>query len=209
MPATKGFTRNKHLERETDTMSENGIEMHETIDAAPKRRVSVTFERKLGYDNYGNAVARAWIEGEVPWDSTVEQASMACGDLFAAAAAAVFDQLGIEYTMGEDGVIRETKTPTVSVGAATAALAANLGATEVDGPESGPLPGIRVMNPKDQQGPLPYWLVSECERLGITAVWDQRKTATGNQPKFKEAVARGSQGHGKDGQPKGFWEPKS
>lgn len=188
-------------------MSENGVTITDTVTTDPKRRISVTFERKVGYDNYGNATARAWIEGEIPWDADVMAAAVACGDLFNATAAAVFDQLGIEYEMDDNQVLREKKQPEVTL-TVVDQVRREFGATdENDSPQG--IPGIRVMNPKDQQGPLPYWLVAECERLGITAVWDQRKTATGNQPKFKEAVARGSQGHGKDGQPKGFWEPKS
>lgn len=182
-------------------MSENGIEIYENIDPTPKRRVSVTFERKLGYDGYGNAVARAWIEGEIPWDTDIQSASLACADLFAAASAAVFDQLGIEYKMGDDGVIRETKTPIVSTSTPN-------GGQQNGHDDGAPLPGIKVMNPADAMGPLPQWLIDDCNKLGITAVWDQRGTATGNQPKFKEAVARGARGHGKDGQAKGFWEPR-
>jgi hypothetical protein len=61
------------------------------------------------------------------------------------------------------------------------------------------------MNPDESDGDVPAWLVNACAKDGITAVWDQRRTATGRQPLFKEAVAKGAVGHGKDGTPKGFW----
>jgi hypothetical protein len=67
------------------------------------------------------------------------------------------------------------------------------------------------MNPNEQQGDLPAWLYSECDKLGITAVWDNRKAAAAsdkNPPHVKEAVARGGVGKGKNGDPKAFWPPR-
>jgi len=45
---------------------------------------------------------------------------------------------------------------------------------------------LRVVN--EQYGPLPEWLLDAAADAGVTAVFDNRKTATGNQPLFKEAV---------------------
>lgn len=187
-----------------DTEVPNVVVSTATISNGNK--ISVTFERKLGYDGYSSATARAWVEGEVPKGADISTIAQNAGDLFAAAAAAVFDQLGIEYVMDDEGVLREAHKPIVSVSSATSRIESSMpGSTDVD--QAGNTV-IRVMNPNDQQGPLPQWAIDAMTRDGVTACWDQRKSATGNQPKFKEAVPRGGVGKGKDGQGKGYWEPK-
>jgi hypothetical protein len=63
--------------------------------------------------------------------------------------------------------------------------------------------GIKVVN--TQHGPLPAWLVSACQKAGVTQVWDNRDTANAEnrRPLFKAA-----DGPKKDGKALAFWAPK-
>lgn len=190
--------------------------MDETAQATPNsdgtpavttHKVSVTFERKVTDGNYGSTAATVWVQGDYPAEATPQDVAIAAANLFSAAKSAVLDELGIEWSLDEQGMVREKITPFVSAAQATAAVNRAMPGTTFTNASG----GIRVMN-AGKEGvstePLPDWLVSQCRDSGITGVWDQRHTATGNQPHFREAVPRGATGHGKDGQPKGFWPPK-
>lgn len=168
-----------------------------------RRKVGITFARKLSDGNYGGTEASAWVEGDVDLDASAATVAEALANLFTAAKAAVLDELGIEWHIDEEtGLVRESVTPFVSAPAAAAAVERTMpGATTQ----------VRIMNagkPGVSTEPIPDWLPAACARDGVTGVWDQRATATGNQPWFKEAVPRGGSGHGKDGQAKGYWPPK-
>lgn len=170
-------------------------------------KISVTFERKLSDGNYGTTGCTAWVQGDIPQGAPPQEVATAAANLFAAAKAAVLDELGIEWSLDDQGIVRETVTPFVSQAHAQAAVNRTFAGTEQQ-TNSG---SLRVMNAGKEgvsTDPLPDWLIKDAAKAGITAVWDQRHTATGNQPHFKEAVARGAQGQGKDGQAKGFWPPK-
>lgn len=183
------------------------------IPTVENRKISVSFARKVSDGNYGSREATAWIQGDVAASATVGEVALAVGDLFLSAQSAVLDQLQIDYDIDVDSgtlVERAVVPPTIE-----SMVAKSFGSTNVttsvtlDDPFADNGDGdIRVMNPADQQGPLPGWLVSACKRDGITAVWDNRSKATGNQPVFKEAVPRGGTGSGRDGEPKAFWVPK-
>lgn len=168
------------------------------------RKISVSYSRKVSDGNYGGWEAHAWVQGDAPESASPGDIAVLLGDLFVSAKAAVLDELGIPYKY-EEGYIREDG-PLVDPAQAVARV---IGAQpQPAGGDDGGSGGIRVMNPKDQQGPLPDWLINEASRAGVDAVFDNRKTATGRQPLFKEAIARGGTGHGKDGEPKAFWPPK-
>lgn len=173
----------------------------------PTQRISVSFTRKLSDGNYGGWEATAWVEGEVAVDASAQERAEALGRLYAPAKAAVLDELGISWAMSEDtGVLIETQVPNV-MNVATGAAARP---TQQQGGGQQDSSGIRVMNagqPGVSTDPLPEWLKTACAKDGVTAVWDQRHTATGKQPLFKEAVPRGGTGRGKDGQAKGYWAP--
>lgn len=168
------------------------------------RKISVSFSRKISDGNYGTMEATAWVQGDAPEGATAGDISLLLGGLFDAATVAVFTQLGVDFEM-EDGVIREIpKAAPTTVQAATQAVN-----RAFPNAQDAPTGSLRVMNPNDQDGPLPDWIHSAAARDGVTAVWDNRKTAAGTkQPHFKEAVARGATGHGKDGTPKGYWPPR-
>lgn len=175
-----------------------------TDETVTDRKISVSFSRKVSDGNYGIIEATAWVQGDAPQDASPGDISIMLGGLFDAAAVAVFTQLGVDFEM-EDGVIREIPkaAPTTVQAAAQAVNRA------FPNSQDAPTGNLRVMNPNDQDGPLPDWIYSATARDGVTAVWDNRKTAAGtNQPHFKEAVARGGTGHGKDGTPKGYWPPR-
>lgn len=174
----------------------------QTVDNG--RKISVSFSRKVSDGNYGTMEATAWVQGDCDADATAGQVSLLLGDLYAAAKVAVLDQLGIAYEMdAESGIVRENVQPTIQ-SAVAAVERAFPNTTVSDGGD------IRIMNPADAQGALPDWLVRDCNKLGITAVWDNRAKAAGTkQPHFKEAVSRGGTGHGKDGEPKAWWPPRS
>jgi len=56
-----------------------------------------------------------------------------------------------------------------------------------------------------QHGPLPAWLVDACAKAGVTAVYDNRDTATAEnrRPLFKAADNKKNA----QGQPLAFWAP--
>lgn len=165
-------------------------------------KISATFSRTVSDGNYGSIKAEAWVQGDVPADAAPAAITERATTLLQTASVAVWDQLGLEYNLDEVSGLLVELTPepkaTVSLGGAAASQATGGG--------NGGL--VRVMNPGDQQGDLPQWLLNACAKDGITAVWDNRSKASGNQPVFKEAVPRGGTGHGKDGEPKAFWAPK-
>jgi hypothetical protein len=165
-------------------------------------KISATFSRSVSDGNYGSIKAEAWVQGEVPAGTAPADITEKATVLIQTAAVAVWDQLGIDYHVDEVSGLLVEETPAPK--AQTPPQIGN-GGGGTGGQNNGG--SIRVMNPNDQQGELPDWLIAECNKFGITAVWDQRKTATGRQPLFKEAVARGGTGKGKDGTPKGFWAP--
>jgi hypothetical protein len=181
------------------------MDNEEVIEVFDKnRKISVSFSRKISDGNYGTIEASAWVQGDVSPTASVGEVSQAAADLFMSATAAVLDQLGIAYEYDEEsGVLREQAKPTVQ--SAQAAVEKAFGnTTEVS--DGGTL---RVMNPNDQDGPLPSWIITAASRDGVTAVWDNRRAAAGTkQPHFKEAVPRGGTGRGKDGMPKGYWPPR-
>lgn len=170
------------------------------------RKISVSFSRKISDGNYGSIEATAWVQGEVPGGATVGDTAVLVGDLFVSASSAVLDQLGIGYTMSDNGVIvEEPRSVAVTMTEASyeQAAAKALGATVVAGG------GVKVMNPAEQAGPLDDWLIAAAGRDGVTAVWDNRAKAAGTKrPWYTEAVARGAVGQGKDGSGKGYWPPK-
>lgn len=186
-------------------MSEVSPETTEAV-IEPTRKISVEFSRTVSDGNYGSIGAKVWVQGEVPADASVGEVNVAAADILTAAVATVLDQLGIEYEPDADMLLREKFVPKAAPAAVAQATAERvLGATE--GHSTG---GIKVMNPKDSPGPLDQWLIDAAIEAGVTAVWDNRSKATGDQPKYREAIARGAEGsgHGKDGAPKAFFAPR-
>lgn len=174
------------------------------------RKISVSFSRKVSDGNYGTIEASAWVQGDAPADMGAADVATLAGDLFMAASVAVFEQLGIEYEFNpEDGVVREKPKATVQ-SAHNMRDATEMIGKAFPGTTTEPAGGnLRVMNAAEQDGPLPDWLYTATAKDGVTGVWDNRRKAAGtNQPLFKEAVPRGGTGHGKDGQPKGYWAPR-
>lgn len=209
------------MEQQTDEQDQQNYSQKESeqvtvtepteIVNVENRKISVSFSRKVSDGNYGSREATAWVQGDVVAHATVGDVALAVGDLFLSAQSAVLDQLQIEYDIDADNgtIVERPSVPPTVQSVVTAAFGAN-NVTVQDDPfqGGGSSADIRVMNPGDQQGPLPEWLISACKREGITGVWDNRSKATGKQPHFKEAVPRGGTGHGKDGEPKAFWPPK-
>lgn len=210
------------MEQQTDEQDQQNYSQKESeqvtvtepteIVNVENRKISVSFSRKVSDGNYGSREATAWVQGDVVAHATVGDVALAVGDLFLSAQSAVLDQLQIEYDIDTDNgtIVERPSVPPTVQSVVTAAFGANNVTVQDDPFQGGSSSGadIRVMNPGDQQGPLPDWLISACKREGITGVWDNRSKATGKQPHFKEAVPRGGTGHGKDGEPKAFWPPK-
>ena len=138
----------------------------ETVET---RKISVTFERKLGTANYGNVTARAWVESTMSMDASPVVVSETLSEAFAQAKAAVFDELGIEVTMDESGVLREKYEPVASV---ESRLGAELGATPAPAGSFGyDKKGLDVANEKDMVQDIPNDIVAKCQQAGITKVW--------------------------------------
>lgn len=148
-----------------------------------KRKLSVTFERKLGLEDYGNVVARAWMEDEISVDATDQVAAEALVDMLNVVKVAVYDTLGVEVLKDDTGVIREAHTPTVSTKAAQDKIGA-----QMPGSQTFNTGGLKIMNPDKLTEDVPQYIIDKCAEKGIEAVWV-------NHGKFgvffKEAVQRG------------------
>lgn len=141
--------------------------------------MSVTFERKVGLDGYGNVSASAWLQDEAPADQAAQ--SEKAVDMLNTIKAAVYDTLGLEVFVDDSGILREKHEPVVSTD-----QAANKIATQIGGHS------IRVMNQGDLDPgeQIPANIVEKCTELGITAVWANK----GQYGRFwKEAVKQGEQ----------------
>jgi hypothetical protein len=115
-------------------------------------------------------------------DASQAVISEAISEAFGLVKAGVYDELGIEVTVDDAGVVREKNPIVVTKTVTPAAGGGNPVRIGFD------TKGLRVMNEKDMTEDIPQWLVDECERMGITGVW-------ANQGKFgtfyKEAVKSG------------------
>ena len=155
--------------------------MSEEITPTPK--ISVSFERKISDGDYGTITASAFVTYPMDTDANSAVISEKLEEGFQQCKAVVFDELGIEVEIdATSGMI--TEVPKVR-------------ATKVAAPAAGggaPRPGsfdtktLKVMNEKDMVEDIPDWLVTECARMGIEAVWaNQGKYGTF----YKEAVKAG------------------
>ena len=65
--------------------------------------------------------------------------------------------------------------------------------------------GIQIRG--NAHGPIPAWLVTAAKKAGVTAVWDNRDTATAQnkRPLFKAADGTTNA----QGQPIAFWQPRA
>jgi hypothetical protein len=150
-------------------------------ETIPGPKVTVSFERKLDLGNYSNVTASAFLT--LPLDEGASQAVIAeaLQEGFQQVKAAVYDELGIEVTVNENGLIVEVNKPAVTV-------TRNEG--NAPAPRGGGFDtkGLKVMNESDMKEDIPDWLQVECADLGITAVWvNEGKYGTF----YKEAVAKG------------------
>jgi hypothetical protein len=170
-----------------------------TAPSAPAEqglKVSVTFDRKASDGNYGSIEARAWVETEVPRGSLPEATVAALQEAFAAAKVVVLDELAIPYVMDDNGVIREKITPSLG---------------QVVSPETrvehamGPAThGIKIMNADEaSKEPLPPEVIEWATANGFTALYDNRLSAKGNQPRFKQAITKAQKDAGVKA--KGWW----
>lgn len=152
------------------------------------KKVSVTFERKLGYADYGNAVCRAWVEDNVPADMSDSDLSQRAVEMANVVKVAVFDSLGIECFLDDNGVIKEKHSPTVSTKQAADKVGnAFPGTTDNDGRDGFNTGGLRVMNPDKLKEDIPQYVVDRCKEAGVTAVWANDGKFG---PFYREAVKR-------------------
>ena len=149
------------------------------------RKVSVTFERKQGLDDYGNVVARVWIEDNIPADATPGQAAEKAQELFAAAKAAVYDELGIEVLLDEAGILREKHTPKVQ---ATQSQGEKALRRELGGTQQFDAKGLQIHGDGGLKEDVPDYVVEACRNAGVTDVWANEGQYG---PFYKEFVSKG------------------
>ena len=153
-------------------------------EATPAPNVSVRFERKISDGDYGTITASAFVT--YPMDENAGSAviSEKLEEGFQQCKAVVFDELGIEVEIdATSGMI--TEVPKVRATKVAAPAAGGGGAPRPGGFDT---KGLKVMNVSDMVEDVPDWLVTECARMGIEAVWaNQGKYGTF----YKEAVKAG------------------
>lgn len=164
-------------------------------DEAPvsDSKVSVTFDRKVSDGNYGGIECRAWVEGSVNNGATAEAIVTKLQELFAAAKVVVLDELGIPYVMDDNGVVREKNIPTVGAVSPETRVEHALQ----------PNRSIKIMNPNEQDGPVPAEVYDWAEANGFTAIFDNRKGRKGNQPHFRQALTKAQRDAGVSAA--GYW----
>lgn len=180
----------------------------EDLTPAPLK-FSVEIARTLSDGNYGSTQAKLYLQGEYAADANETQIAEAAGRLFMAAKVAVFDELGITYHVDTETMIVHEDAAPVTV----ARVAQALGGTTA--PAAGAeTSGIAIKNAKDLRDkgvafePLPEWAVQQINAAGVKVVFDNRTTRTGNQPWFKEAIARGALAVDGSSNAAAFWPPK-
>lgn len=99
-----------------------------------------------------------------------------------------------------NAVATQTPAPTINVSPETIAIQ-NITEAFPSAYESS---GLTVKGA--QHGPIPAWLTDACRKAGVTAVYDNRDTATAEnrRPLFKAADGKTNS----KGQPLAFWAPK-
>lgn len=159
-------------------------------------RLSVTFERKVGLPNYSGATYRAWAETEIPADAAVEDYAAKLQSIFVPVKMAVLQEAGIEFVVGDDGIVRESFTPAVSVEQATATVIRAFPGSKVVQEDDGDDDGVVVVG--KQNGPLPAWLIKAARAKGVTKVYDNRHEVEGTRkPHFRSTDRE-----------HGFWPPR-
>jgi hypothetical protein len=147
-------------------------------------KVTVSFERKLDLGSYNNCTASAYLSVPLDADASPAVITEAITDAFQQVKAAVYDELGIEVTVSENGIITEVPGQ-IRVSTTT-------GGGGAPAPRQGGFDtkGLKVMNTEAMKEDIPDWLVDECGKLGITGVWvNEGKYGTF----YKEAVAKGEE----------------
>lgn len=96
-------------------------------------------------------------------------------------------------------VSAETNSPIVQFAPQVADIAQQFNASYETGS------GIQIRG--NAHGPIPAWLVTAAKKAGVTAVWDNRDTATAQnkRPLFKAADGTTNA----QGQPIAFWQPRA
>lgn len=102
--------------------------------------------------------------------------------------------------------INTTQTATTSAPVTEAEIMSTFNATYVaSAPATAPTSGGLVIK-GTAHGPIPSWLVTQASKAGVTAVFDNRDTATAEnrRPMFKAADGTTD----KNGKPMAFWPPR-
>jgi len=193
----------------SDDIFDGAVDVSPTVAIITGRKISVVYERKTTDGNYGGTTCRTYVEGTVANDANEGQIAEAFASLFMPAVAAVLDQLGIGYEIDGDQIVREKIVAPTAIAMATPPRSVAPSGEQHVNAET----GLRVLNAgwtEELNGPLPIWLINECRKSKVTAVFDNRGDATpqNKKPWFKEGVPRGGAGHGKDGEARAFWPPK-
>ncbi len=162
-------------------------------------KVTFSFERKLNMGNYETCQASAFVSVDVPMGAELNEYAAALSQAAAAAKSAVYDELGIEVYLDDNGVIREANTPLTSVGKVEEVVNRTFaGTTNVSSGN-----GVKVANfNATDKTPIPQHILDKMIADGTTEVFDNRATATGKQPVFKET---NNSAKANNRPPKGYW----
>ena len=172
------------------------------IQIDPTVKVTFGFERKKNLADYNSATASAYASTDIPVDADQQLYVERLQQLAAAVKAVVYDELGIDVFTDDNGVLREVHTPLATTDRVEHAINRALPVAEASDS------GVRIINyAKTSKQALPAWAVEAFAKNGVTEVWDNRDTATGNRPKFKES-AECAKLNGR-AEPMAFWEPKN
>lgn len=172
-------------------------------------KVTAHFSRKVSDGNYGGTEAAVWVEGNIGEGATAADIAREAARLFLPARTAVYDELGIEAEVDENGVLREQLTPFVSAAQAEQAVNRAFGKTER---QSSPrTSGLSIFNQASRKWEpftaAPEWLVERTSKLGVDRVFRQTKKDDPSFVYYKEGG--NSATHGENGEPAVFFPPKA
>lgn len=151
----------------------------------------------MAYDNNG---ARIGAAGH--FASRITAALITTGHISMDQAADTFADYTFKCLDVLNGMEGAPAVPATAQAAVMTALQEELGANVVAEVTSG---GVTVLNKEGAFGPFPDWAITQFKAAGVTKVFDNRATKTGNQPWFKTPKDAEKYGEPSD---KAFWPPR-
>lgn len=160
-------------------MSENDV-LVATLNNVARRKGGVTVSRKVGLPNYSSADVSVYIEVNLDGATSAEEEAARIESAVSTAKCVVYNELGIEYAVDENGVVREVQPKAPAPRPTVEQVVANVekafpGTTSADGNFDIVVEG--------QVAPLPDWLNAAYAAKGSPGVLVDNRNPDGTGKK--------------------------